>query len=136
MTPADDIIEISPTRKARAPTRRTRATQPKTRAPSRSSRAKRTRLKAAGAQPESAWVRSRRKLAEGAEWALCDAYVGMVVFFALYFIPTWVMLALIGIDAVVGTSIFKLASDWFIRVKFTRRSSLCRPRMSAARSSL
>jgi hypothetical protein len=43
----------------------------------------------------------------------------MVVFFALYFMPTWVMLALIGIDAVIGTSIFKLASDCFIRVKFT-----------------
>jgi hypothetical protein len=119
MTPAD-IIEIGPTRgPARTPTRRKRAALPKTGAPSRSSPGKRMRPKTTRSQPKSVWVRLRRKLAEGAKWAVHDARVGMVVFLAFYFGTTWVMLALIGVDAVAGTSLFKLALDWFATIKFT-----------------
>jgi hypothetical protein len=70
-------------------------------------------------QSEGVWVRLRRKLVEGAEWAVCEAYVGILVFCAIYFGSTWVMLGLMGIDTVAGTTFDNLTSDWFIRAKLT-----------------
>jgi hypothetical protein len=120
MTPSEEIVETDPPRpRSGMPTRRKRAARPRSSAPSGSSRANKTRLKAARTCPESASVRVRRKLAQGAEWAAHDARAGMVVLFAVYFGSTWLMLTLIGIDALAGTSLFKLAQGWFVRIKIT-----------------
>jgi hypothetical protein len=64
-------------------------------------------------------ARLRRKLVEGAEWAVCDALVGRMVFCAIYFGSTWVMLGLLGFDTVAGTSIYNLTSDLILRAKLT-----------------
>src|SRR5215831_1217260 len=63
--------------------------------------------------------RVRRKLVEGAEWAVCDALVGIMVFCAIYFGSTWVMLGLMGFDTVAGTAIYNLTSDLILRAKLT-----------------
>jgi hypothetical protein len=41
--------------------------------------------RAAGAQPDSAWIRLRHKLSEGAEQAKADASVGLATLGAVYF---------------------------------------------------
>jgi hypothetical protein len=84
MTPAD-IIEIGPTHRlaGRAPRRKRRA-QRKGQAASRSP-GKMGARRAAGAQPDSAWIRLRHKLSEGAEQAKADASVGLATLGAVYF---------------------------------------------------
>jgi hypothetical protein len=100
-------------------TRHKRAASPKCKvqSASRSIRSKKTERKSRP-QSEGVWVRLHRKLV-GAEWAVSEAYVGILVFCAIYFGSTWVMLGLMGIDTVAGTSICNLTSDWFLRVKLT-----------------
>ena len=119
MTPSEEIGETDPPRpRAGMATRRNRAARPRSSAPS-GSRTNRTRLNATLTCPESASVRLRRKFAQGADWAARDARAGMVVLFAVYFGSTWLMLTLMGVDAVAGTSLLQLALGWFARIKIT-----------------
>jgi hypothetical protein len=103
-------------RPERPPVSRKRAASPRCKAASKSSRSGKTGRKSRP-QPEGVWARLRRKLADGAAWAVHDAHVGTVVFFAIYFGSSWVALGGIAVDKVVGTSICN--PDWFLRVKLT-----------------